>query len=126
MMEELTIMEATEIYRKFYWDKLRLNEVTNQNLATCIFDTSVNRGPEVAVKYTQKVLNTLGAALVVDGEMGLRTIAALNTVSVARFINGFEALEVAGYLAVIAAHPAYKIYENGWMNRAKKLFSLIS
>lgn len=121
----LTMTEIMAIYKNNYWMRLRLDEVDDQGIATCIFDTGVNRGLSVAVKYTQRVCNMLGAALVVDGQLGLHTIVAIKKCNRGQFIRAFENLEAAGYMAIIAAHPRDEKYRAGWMARTKRLFSLI-
>lgn len=120
----LTLMEATEIYRLQYWNPLRLDQVINQNIATCILDTGVQRGLGVGAIYAQRVCNLLGAALVVDGIIGSSTIAALNKCDQAKFIKAYENLEAAGYLAIISAHPMDLKYKHGWMARAARLLTL--
>lgn len=124
MLKNLSPTGIADIYRKLYWDELCLGSVADQNIATCIFDTAVNRGLSVGAKYAQRTCNLLGCALVVDGVIGAHTIAAINSCERAKFINIFENLEAAGYLAILAAHPEDAKYKNDWMGRAKRLLTL--
>lgn len=48
--------EAREIYKKDYWDKLRLDEIPNQRVAHEVFDDAVNRGVGAAIKTIKLVL----------------------------------------------------------------------
>jgi lysozyme family protein len=124
-VKNLAHWEIKNIYKSLFWDKMRLDEVKDYGIATCIFDTGVNRGVETAIKYAQRTCNLLGSALVSDGIMGFHTLSAINRAERAPFITKFENLETAGYLAIIAAHPKDERYRTGWLNRARRLFSLI-
>ncbi len=123
-LRNLTKMEATEYYRHYYWDLMCLDKVTDQNIASVIFDTGVLHGPVVAVKYAQKVLTFLAFLIDVDGLMGKRTIAALNTAYRGLFIPRYESLVFASYEAIIAAHPEDEKYRDGWEARAARLLLL--
>lgn len=126
-MKNLTKLEATEVYRVQYWIPMRLDSVISSPIATCIFDIGVNRGPSVGIKYAQKTCNVLSAINPVtpDGKMGQLTLAAINGSDVARFIRTIEALDVAGYEAIIAHNPTMEVFRHGWMARAKRLLTLI-
>lgn len=124
-IKDLTKLEATEIYRTQYFDVIQGNKIADQKIATCIFDTAVNRGVQVSVKYTQRALNMSGGNLSVDGIMGSKTLFLLNQVYRPTFIKRFESFEWSGYLAILAEHPEDEKYRNGWMERANKLLTLI-
>lgn len=125
-IKSLTKLEATEIYRMLYWDKILGDQIKDQNIATCIFDTAVNRGPAVSVKYAQRALVFSGAKLFFDGIMGQTTIYNLNQCYRPAFISRFEGMEFAGYEAILASNPGkYERYRAGWEDRAKRLLTLI-
>lgn len=124
-VKNLSWSDIRAIYKQFYWDKIRGDEIFDQGIATCVFDTCVVRGLGTGIKYAQRTCNLLGGALVVDGEIGLRTLASLNQIPREKFIKVYENLEAAGYLAIVSAHPEDERYLKGWLNRAKRLFSLI-
>ena len=72
-MKDLTIEDVEPIYRKNYWDKCRCDDLPS-GLDLCVFDFAVNAGPGRAAKYLQ----TLVAALPVDGGIGPMTLAKVN------------------------------------------------
>lgn len=47
-VEELTYAQAVEIYRARFWQPLQLDLLTDQQLATLLYDGAVNQGPTVA------------------------------------------------------------------------------
>lgn len=125
MVKSLSPEDITSIYKENYWDKIRGDEISDQDIAICIFDTCVNRGIATGIKYAQRTCNLLGSALVADGVCGMHTVAAVNNTDRSKFIKTFENLEAAGYLAIVSAYPEDKRFLSGWENRAKRLFTLI-
>ena len=122
-MKNLSVQEATAIYKQQYWDRMSLDQVIDQNIATCIFDTGVNRGLSVGVKYAQKVCHN--DDLVIDGHMGPKSLEAINRVSRKIFCPIYESLVWAGFQAIYHSNPTkYGIYLRGWDLRAKRLLTL--
>lgn len=128
-IKQIPMSTVTAIYREQYWNKMSLDKVTDQNVATCIFDTGVNRGISVASKYAQIVCNEsdLDSDLIVDGDIGPKTLAAINSIDPNTFITAFETLEYNGYQQLITENPGkYGIYEKGWDARAERLLTLLT
>lgn len=124
-LKKLTKMEATEYYRRNYWEPMGLDGLVDQNIATAIFDTGVLHGIHAGVKYAQRVLNILNSPQTVDGIAGPKTISALNAVAREDFIRGYENVVSASYETIIAAKPEDEKYREGWETRAKKLLQLV-
>lgn len=84
-MSELTHAQAADIYRKAYWNKLRLDDVAKVSfpIALELFDTGVNMGTGRAGQFLQRALNAFnqrGTAypdVKVDGAIGTQTLLAL-------------------------------------------------
>lgn len=125
-VKSMTKAEAEEIYKAYYWAPLSLDGVEDQSIATCIFDTGVNRGLYVGASYAQRVCNELGSTLAVDGKIGPISIAAINSLKRRDFIADYYAHVKAGYDSIVAQHPSQRVFYNGWMNRARKLLTLIA
>lgn len=123
-MQELTKDEAEQIYKKLYWDHMGLDQVLDQNVATALFDTAVNRGIGTLAKYAQRTCILLGFELMIDGRIGPATIAAINACARAKFIPQLADIDIRGYDNLIIAHPDLAIYRDGWENRAKRLLML--
>lgn len=117
---------AQAIYEAFYWSPLHLDNVNDNGMATCIFDTGVNRGISVGAKYAQRVCNDLGSNIVVDGKIGPISIGQINQYKAAKFIQHYYDLVKNGYDGIVASHPSQRVFYNGWMARAKRLLTLIS
>lgn len=120
----LTVDQATEIYRRDYWDALGLDEVAaaSWRVALEIFDTAVNAGPSRATRIAQEALSVVfGKVVAVDGKMGPQTRGALLDV-IAKYehhlvaaLNGFQ---FAYYTWLLRReHPAAGPAIKGWMRR---------
>lgn len=109
LLEEMTVA----LYKKEYWDKLKLDEVKSQKVADEIFIFAVNIGLGNAIRVAQRAAGT-----VVDGKLGPATIKALNSVDEDVFGTVFDALEVEYYEKLVYNNPAKSIYLRGWRNRA--------
>lgn len=121
----LSKQEAKFIYKKQYWDKLNLDGVVSQPIATAIFDIGVVRGISVGAKYAQKVCTLLNQPVAVDGQLGPLTLLAINKCETEIFIRRMEALDMAGFLAIVAHNPSQHVFLRGWERRAERLLTLI-
>ena len=124
-VRNLTLEEATKIYKAHYWNPLNLDLVANQAIATAIFDMSVLRGPSVAGKYAQQALVRCGYGLTVDGHIGVNSLAALNKVDPVTWLMNYEKLVESGFLGIVKNNPSQNRFLKGWLNRARRLLSLL-
>lgn len=124
-VKNMTKAEAEEIYKAYYWAPLNLDGIDDQNIATCIFDTGVNRGIYIGASYAQRVAAELGHGLSIDGKIGPVSLAAINQCKRRDFIVDYYAFVKSGYDQIVAHNPTQRVFYVGWMNRARKLLSLI-
>jgi lysozyme family protein len=113
-----------ELYKKEYWDSMKLDDVKDQLIANEMFDTGVNMGIGRAGIFLQRVLNvankgqTLYPNLKVDGQVGKVTIGALNSHPQQRnILAGINALKGAQYITICENNPSQEVFFNGWMKR---------
>lgn len=125
-VKNLTQNEAKEIYRANYWQKMGLDKVFNEGIATAIFDIGVVQGCYTAVRIAQATCNILGDNLSVDGINGPKTTAAINSKDPQKFIREFSLLVRARFDAIIKNNHSQKVFEAGWHNRADRLLTLVS
>ena len=71
-VREISGEEVSDIYRKQYWDAVKGDELP-PGLDYVLFDGAVNSGPSQSVKWLQRALGSV----VVDGQMGQATLAAV-------------------------------------------------
>jgi lysozyme family protein len=70
----LTKAEASQIYRKYYWDIIHGNDLP-PGIDYAVFDFAVNSGPTTAVKFLQRALSIPD-----DGVIGPLTLKAISQV----------------------------------------------
>lgn len=106
-IKNLTRMQAIEIYRADYWNRLKANECPAQ-IAIVLFDAAVNQGLISAIRMLQKSLG-----VTVDGIMGPLTIAAALRADLRKVIPEFIARRGYQY----ALHPEVARFGLGWFRR---------
>ena len=112
-IKNLTKDGAKDIYRKDYWDKNKIDDVSD-DLKHIYFDMCVNQGRGRAVKILQQAANAKGAGLKVDGGMGPMTIAAVDGVEPERV----RAYRVKYYADLVTRKPDLEKFYFGWFRRA--------
>lgn len=122
----LTPKDVEGIYLSRYWKPLQLDQVMSSPTATAIFDMGVNMGIHTASKLTQSALNALGQALVVDGWLGPKSLLALNEATPKSFIPAFQILIHDRYNDIVMKDQTQVVFLKGWVNRCKRLSSLVS
>lgn len=122
----LTKDEATAIYLMLYWRATNLDLLENEAVATIVFDQVVNRGPRVAVRALQAVLqSTFAPDLAVDGILGPKTANAANCAPQTKLALKLVAEAQRGYLGLWRHQPSQGVFLQGWIARTWKLLDLL-
>lgn len=129
-IRELPRSFAATLYRRRYWQAPAFDRVALRApaLAAELFDTGVNMGPAVAATFLQRVLNALNreqrdwADIMVDGNIGAKTLHALDTLLATRgpaaetvLIRAINALQGERYLRLAELRPANEAFLYGWL-----------
>lgn len=131
-MRNLTRALALEIYKKGWWDRMRLDQILAWNplLADRMFDFGINAGRANCIKSLQRILNVLNrqgklyADIDADGGIGTLTMTALNGFLKARGLDGFNRLmfaltshQVAYYTEISEKRVQNEEFTYGWYDR---------
>lgn len=112
-MKAISADTARAIYKAWYWDKLKADLISDQNVANIIVDMAVNSGPGAATRLLQETLNEhFGKTLAVDGAMGNLTIVATNSVNGQLLFDKIKMERKTFYESL--DNPTYI---EGWLNR---------
>lgn len=124
-MRDLPRARAFDIYFRRYVKAPGFDKVVaiNGEIGAEVVDTGVNMGPAVAGKFLQRALNAInGATLVVDGQIGPASIAALKAFVDRRGSNGVKALLAAlnalqgtRYIELAEARTQNRAFVYGWL-----------
>lgn len=113
-MEDFPIDVAKAIYKAKYWDAAKC-DLTNENMAICLFDASTNHGVNRATKMFQEVFG-----LVCDGINGSKTeqyMLIADNDDVVTFLN----IRRKFYDTIIEKNPSQEVFRKGWMARVNDL-----
>lgn len=110
-VRSLTVVEAMDIYKKLFWDKIRGDELVNP-VAFMVFDVAVNSGVGLSIRNLQRAVGTT-----VDGVMGPKTLALTNCKS-SPAVKQLLVELTTSRLLVMARHDDCATFGRGWFRRA--------
>lgn len=108
--------QAGIIYKALYWDKVRGDDLTSQQLANIVCDFYVNSGAN-ATKLLQRTINSLGGIVEVDGGIGKDTLKALAKLDQIVVYREYKLGRITFYQDLVKKNPNLKKFLKGWLNR---------
>ncbi len=123
-IHNLTVEQATDIYKKHFWDAHNLGSINDQSVANKAFDLTVNMGPggaqhEGALTLLQHAACDIGGNCSVDGVIGPNSLACINALDAAQLLTAYRARAKARY-EQIAQDPKLAGDLPGWLARLNK------
>jgi len=103
-----------EFYRREFWNKADLDSIVEQRKADEIFIFGTNAGMTIAVKKAQELVG-----VTIDGDMGPKTIKAINDYDVEKFGVFYDLKEKEHYNKLIYLKTNLRVNQKGWYNRAE-------
>lgn len=131
-MRELPMEKALDIYGEDYFKKFQLDKINHFGKVLCIFDFIVNsglRGITIAQRTVNKVYINRSAVeenkedlvgvvpLAEDGQMGPKTIDAINKIPFFLFYSTYVTLQEDKYEDLMRANGKLRSFDDGWENR---------
>lgn len=101
-----------EFYETNYWDKIRGDEILDQNIAESIFDFGVNAGPTTSIKIAQMTVGTNA-----DGVIGPETLDKINQDNPRAFLAVFAIHKIGRYINICEKRKDSRKYFYGWIKR---------
>lgn len=122
-IKRMTIEDAKNIYKQLWWDKFKYGLISDQTIATKVFDFSVNMGAKRAHILLQRALNSaFGLKLVADGVIGPNTLSVINLVidgsGEQQLLDAYCNIAWDFYQQLIRDNPKLAVFSKGWKNRA--------
>lgn len=115
-IRRLTKEAAGSLYHQFIWDAA-YDQLRSDSCALYVFDMDVNCGEHRAHSIAQQSANALGAALMVDGKLGPKSVAAMNTLDQAALLAEMRHRRELFYLDLCARKPGLRVFLRGWLRR---------
>ena len=100
-------------YRSLFWDKIKGDDIQDQDVAMSIFDFAVNAGTATSATLAQVVV-----AAKKDGVIGPKTLEKLNSFDPEHFLAAFTVAKIARYISIVKKRPSSRKYFYGWVRRA--------
>ena len=119
-VKDLTVDDAKKLY-KALWDRYNLGCVRDKNVAYVIFDYMINTFYHTVAKRVQKILNTQGAALKVDGRIGEKSLNAIHNSDYKWLIDEILKNRQYYHRKDVNENPVQLKFYAGWMNRLNKI-----
>lgn len=124
-VDELTVLEARELYHDDFWVAVRAPELPAR-LALCLFDTAVNGNPSRAIILLQRVLVPLvNLELAQDGVFGPKTKGALEGALAqygeAELVEAYLDRRLVYYERLVATDQSQAVFADGWRRRVAEL-----
>ena len=105
--------EVKSFYYSNFWMKISGDKIINQQVAESIFDFAVNADDNVSILLAQSVVHAKQ-----DGEIGPKTIEAINCFDPYHFLAAFALAKINRYVAICNKRPLSKKYFFGWVIRS--------
>lgn len=118
----LTYVDATGIYKQFFWDTNGYEKIDSQLVASKVFDLCVNMGAVQANKCLQLAINSINPRtnLLIDGQLGAKSLNAINLSSPNPLYHALVN-QAKEYYKKIAKHGNNQKFLRGWLNRAEDI-----
>lgn len=114
-MKAITLSKAKSLYKKYFWDDVHGDSLINQSVANLIADHAVNSGESPIGTIVQRILkNDFNKNIVVDGDIGPKTAAAINSVNQQSLFTKIKAARASYYYSLGGE------FLSSWLNRLKE------
>lgn len=117
-IKNLTLQKAKDIYKRDFWDPHLYKAIRDVNIATKVFDLSVNMGSKWGVHIVQRALRDTGQDMLEDGILGPMTVAAINKADPTNLMTALKSQAARYYRILAATNPKREKFLKGWLNRA--------
>lgn len=118
----LTLDDAREIYRTYFWEKTGVWRVKHWLVREALFDQCVNRGQRAAIESLQNTVNRMGCSLKVDGILGKETAKAVGALPEAGLLKSFVKDCQLSYVRICQKDETQIVFLSGWINRTWNYF----
>jgi len=118
-IKALTKERAGNMYRLYFWDKNGYENISDQKIATKVFDLAVNMGSYAAHKVVQRATRSaVGVQIIEDGAMGQKTFRAIEMCKPEILMAAIKSEAAGVYRSIVEKKPNLEVFLKGWLNRS--------
>lgn len=122
-IKNLTLQQAMDIYEHDYWDTYQLSKINCQQIANKLFVALINMNPREAISCIQTAVNwcknPATTDIAVDGDIGQKTIDAINDAREVGWLHDRFAIElILLYISKVEADKSQINFLVSWDRRA--------
>lgn len=114
-LKKITDEQWEFIFKKFYWDKWKADNINDQNVANILVDWLWCSG-SYGIKIPQRVLGVSA-----DGIVGSKTIAAINARDGRELFDTIKQERKDFIDRICQTRPQNRKFKKGWLNRINSL-----
>lgn len=114
-LKRMTRVQWGVIFKKYYWDKWKADDIKDQNVANILVDWVWASGA-YGIKIPQRVLG-----VDVDGIVGPKTIAAINAIDGRELFDTIKQERKDFIDRICQTRPQNRKFKKGWLNRINSL-----
>ena len=115
-MKNLKRSQAEEILKNVFWLRNNLDKLSNQSVATLIYDGTVNHGPTGMRNLMDIAIKSMGGSIKYYEVFTPKGIKYLNGLNQKRLFDAIKSARANSYQKSKKTH-----YIKGWMNRLEKI-----
>lgn len=108
------------LYKSNYWDKVKADQINDQDIAESLYDFAVNAGPTVSAKLAQIAVRTIP-----DGVIGSKTLEKINSIDKRTFLAVFALAKIERYIEICERRSTSRKYFFGWTKRTLSVWDII-
>ena len=115
----MDIDDAIAFYKRRWWDQYGYQRISDDDVATKVFDLAINMGARQAAKLVQRALRACGKKDIKDdGVLGPISYQAIESIPSDRLVACIRSEAAGFYRRLVVNKPKYKKFLEGWLNRA--------
>ena len=105
-----------KIFKEYYWDKLKADDIESQSVANISVDWAYNAGVSTVAKKIQNIIGTKP-----DGIVGSGTLKLINTKDSKELFEQIKAARIMFYKKLVEKKPTNAKFLKGWLNRTEAI-----
>ena len=121
----LTLEDAKKLY-KAQWDRYNLGYVRDKRKALLLHDYMINSNARGVAKRLQAILNSRGYNLKIDGDIGKKTLEAINDIDFGKFAIDLQTDRRDWYDGIVDGDSTQIHNIKGWINRLNSLSDTVN